>query len=233
MAAANRADGDREQMLEAYQPFILKTASLVLKRYVTQSDDAWSVALIAFWEAVNQYNAAKGNFEVYAQTVIRRRMIDDQRKQKKFKAEIDVAPEVFTGETDQEDATAAQSQQAILKQACAPGENSIQDEVADLTCLLIPYGFSFMDLTACSPKSTKTKSACSLAAKHMLNSRELVLKMRESHRLPVQAIAEGTGVDWKVIDRHRRYIITVVEILTGDYPVLQTYLETIQRGVSA
>ncbi|HRX09555.1 MAG TPA: sigma factor, partial [Candidatus Limiplasma sp.] len=59
-------------MLEAYGPFILTTASRALRRYITKSDDAWSVALIAFWEAVDHYREEQGGFEAYARLVIRR-----------------------------------------------------------------------------------------------------------------------------------------------------------------
>ena len=36
--------------------FILRCASKVCKRFITDSDDEYEVALLAFWESVKQYN---------------------------------------------------------------------------------------------------------------------------------------------------------------------------------
>ena len=91
---------EKERLLYEYKPFILRTASVMLKRYVSESDDAWSIALIAFSEALDQYDPGKGNSEAYARLVIRRRLVDDLRRLRKFQPEIDMAPEAFSGSAD-------------------------------------------------------------------------------------------------------------------------------------
>ena len=223
---------EKDRLLEAYTPFILKTASFVQQKYVTLSDDAWSIALIAFWEAMDHFDSDKGGFEAYAAMVIKRRLIDYQRKLYKLSAEITVAPDAFTGEAG-EDNAAVQPQGLLLKSAVSPDDPSLSDEVTEVSSLLAKYGFTFMDLVTCSPKSEKTKAACVAAASYMLRTPTLIAKMRHVRRLPIQAVANGTQVSFKLINRHRRYIIAVVEILDGDYPGLATYLVTVQKGVSA
>ena len=49
-------------LIEANRSFILRCASETTHRYITDSDDEWSVALLAFSEAVRDYEGEKGSF---------------------------------------------------------------------------------------------------------------------------------------------------------------------------
>ena len=51
----------REQLILNNEQNILRTASLLCRRYISKSDDEWSVALGAFSHAVDVYNI--GNCE--------------------------------------------------------------------------------------------------------------------------------------------------------------------------
>lgn len=219
---------DHDGLMREYKPFILRTASYVLKRYVTDSDDAWSVALIAFWEAAEHYNAEKGDFQKYAQMVIKRRLIDYQRRQNRFRQELDVSPEAFTGETDEQ--SDPLSRVLAFKSSAALTEESLKDELSDISGIFDAYGFQFMDLVDCSPKSEKTRSACAKAAECVLCFPELIAKMRHSRRLPIAAISIRAHLPLKLLNRHRRYIVAVVEILSGDYPGLAAYLDFVRKG---
>ncbi len=219
---------DHDCLMREYKPFILRTASFVLKRYVSDSDDAWSIALIAFWEAAEHYNPGKGDFQKYAQMVIKRRLIDHQRRQSRFLREVDVTPETFTGEADQEGDSL--SRVLIFKSSASLMEESLRDELDDASRIFDAYGFQFIDLVDCSPKSEKTRSACAKAADCMFRFPELILKMRHTRRLPVAAISIRAHLPLKLLNRHRRYIVAVVEILSGDYPGLKSYLDIIRKG---
>ena len=221
-AAASR---DRERMLETYGPFILKTASGVLHRYIKKTDDAWSIALIAFWEAVDGYREDKGGFEAYAGLVIRRRLIDHQRRETRHAREISVAPAAFTGNTDG-DTTRLPLQNQVNWQ-----EARIREEIQEISRRLKHYGFSFNSLPDCSPKSEKTRRACCAASAFLLDNPALLSRMRRSRRLPVKHLALGAHVSKKLIERHRDYIIAVVEILDGGYPELSAYLTVVRKRV--
>ena len=86
--------------------YILGCASKCLKRYIRDTDDEWSVALIAFHEAVRTYKPEKGGFGSFAGIVIRRRLLDEERRNAAYGSEIPVSPEVLVGEYsgDEEDA---------------------------------------------------------------------------------------------------------------------------------
>jgi RNA polymerase sigma factor len=113
-----------------------------------------------------------------------------------------------------------------------PGAD-LAEEIAEISDLLAAYGFSFGDLADCSPKAGKTRRACVAAVRHMLRTPGMIQKMQSTRRLPIYALAAGSRVSLKVLSRHRRYIIAVVEILTGDYPGLSRYLKAIGKGEDA
>lgn len=219
---------DHDCLMREYKPFILRTASFVLRRYVSESDDAWSIALIAFWEAIEHYNPGKGDFQKYAQMVIKRRLIDYQRRQSRFLREVDVTPETFTGEAGQEGDSL--SRVLIFKSSASLMEESLRDELDDASKIFDAYGFQFIDLVDCSPKSEKTRSACAQAVDCMFRFPELIMKMRHTRRLPIAAISIRAHLPLKLLNRHRRYIVAVVEILSGDYPGLKSYLDFIRKG---
>ena len=223
---------EKERLLHEYKPFILRTASVMLKQYVSESDDAWSIALIAFSEALDKYDPGKGNFEAYARLVIRRRLVDDLRRLRKYQSEIDMAPEAFSGSADPEEGPMNPVDRVVARNATqwAP---DLQEEIAEVSDLLAAYGFSFWDLADCSPKAGKTRAACAAAIRHMFMNPGLIQKMQSTRRLPIYALAAGSRVSLKVLARHRRYIIAACEILTGDYPGLSRYLKAIGKEEDA
>lgn len=199
--------------------FILRCASKDTHRYVTDRDDEWSVALIAFSEALHLYQADKGPFLPFAALVIRRRLTDHLRSQARSSEEIALTPD----------------QDGELPEALRSGSpdgtgNLLKDEVEAAGDLLKQYGFSFYDLARCSPKAEKTKAACAAAIRFLLESPALLSELRRTGTLPLLPLCQGTGVARKKLERHRRYIIAAAEILSGDFPGLQEYLRFVRCG---
>ena len=215
--------------------YILGCASKCLKRYIRDTDDEWSVALIAFHEAVRTYKPEKGSFGSFAGIVIRRRLLDEERRNAAYGSEIPVSPEVLVGEYsgDEEDAEGDRLVGNVRQSGGGEsretvGTTPLQDEIAAAQEILSAYGFSFFDLTEASPHSRKTREACASAVRLLSGDMELLAKMRKGHNLPVRELCNGTGLPRKLLDRHRRYIIAVVEILHGDFPLLAEYLDALR-----
>ena len=70
-----------ERFIEAHEAFVLRCASRHAGFAVTRSDDEYSVALLAFYEAIKGYDPASGPFGAYASLVIGRRLADHYRSQ--------------------------------------------------------------------------------------------------------------------------------------------------------
>ena len=212
-----------ELFIAKNRAFILRIASKYAKKFITDSDDEWSVAMIAFSEALNTYDAGKGAFLPFAELVIGRRLQSYFRSERKFTVEMPVNPSVFEGclEEEAED-TALQA--AVLSQIVSTEDHSVEDEIQALSRLLAEYGFSFYELVTCSPKAEKTKKSCAAAIQYILCQPMILFEMRRVKMLPLKAVSLGSGVAVKILERHRKYIIASAEILNGDFPNLSEYL---------
>lgn len=208
-----------------YESYILKCASKTAKKYLTKEDDEWSVALEAFCNAVETYAFEKGSFLSFAEMVINRRLIDHYRQQSKFHSEFPVSPSVFSGQTENNQEDLPLAAEIVSKTTQTP-DNSLQYEIEAVTKQLLRYDFSFFDLISCSPKSKKTKECCSQAVNYMTANPVLLLDMRGKKNLPLKIIEQNTRVPRKILERHRKYIIAAVEIITGDYPCLAEYMKS-------
>ncbi|MDD4125547.1 MAG: sigma factor [Eubacteriales bacterium] len=236
--AALRASSDPlllTDFIESKNNFIIGCASKAAKKYITKSDDEWSVALVAFLNAVKTYRADKSGFLPYAETIIKNRLTDYYRGRQKYKAELSVDPYVFNCEPEEEDENSAlktviaeklAANQSFLTEETSP----VKDEIDTVTKIFRAYGFSFYDLASCSPKSVKTKEACKKAVVFMLDNEALLGEMKKSKLLPIKNIRDFTKLPRKLLEHHRRYIIAAAEILSGEYPCLAEYVSFIRKG---
>lgn len=213
------------------EKFILRCASSVTHRYVTKNDDEWSIALLAFTQAIESYQLNKGSFFSFAELVIRRRLIDYIRIENKHSVEVSVSPNVFDTDSDEEDEDVS-IRIAVAKQVSVDNQNSLKLEIETVNEVFATYRFSFFDLTECSPKATKTKSSCAKAISYILSNQLLVKELQASKQLPIKIIEKNTKVPRKILERHRKYIIAVVEILSGEYPLLAEYMHFVRKETS-
>ena len=221
--------------MRSRKPWILKTASDASGHYVTDSDDEWSVALMAFNEAVQKYDEKKGSFLSLASVVIKRRVIDCTRSQMRYSGEIPVIPDAFEGSLAEDDANGINLQVQEHITSTSLSENAeqraeqIREEISEMQEILHEYGFSFFDLAENSPKAEKTKKSCGRAIRTLIASAVLMALMRLKRLLPIKELCEKSGVIRKIIERHRKYIIASAEILGGDFPILASYLKSIKE----
>ena len=192
--------------------FILKTASKTAKRYISKDDDEYSIALYAFYDAINKYNINKGAFYAFAELIIHRNLVDYYRTQGKYGAEF------FVNEIDEN----------IMH---TENDSTLKLEIDAISSILKDYGFSFLDLAKCSPKAEKTKHSCRTAVNYLLDNPILIKEMRKYRQLPIRSIETQTGIPRKILERHRKYIIAAVEILHSEYFGIAQYLKCLRKGV--
>ncbi len=224
---AKNNENAMNNLIIQYENFILRCASVASRGYISKSDDEWSIALAAFTEAVRKYSSDKGSFINFAELVIRRRIIDYIRSKSRFMPEIVVKPSIFDSETEDEHDYAMQSE--IAKKVVSEEDNALKMEIHLINEIFEEYGFSFMDLTEYSPKAGKTKKACAKAIVFMIKNPILVSEMKIKKQLPLNLIEKSTKIPRKLLERHRKYIIAAVEIMTGDFPYLSDYMAYIRE----
>lgn len=219
------------ELLQQNESFILRYTSSVVRRYITKSDDEFMAALVAFSNAVKSYSPEKGSFLAFSKLVIRRRLIDYIRSQQKTDSEVSVSPSVMDSEEEEDDEEPKDiaAQKAVYNHIEEQPDDSLKLEIEAAGQLFSDYGFSFWDLTSCSPKAEKTKTACAKAVIYIIKNPIILNEMRQTKLLPLKLIEKNAEIPRKILERHRKYIIAAAEILTGDFPFLADYLQYIRK----
>jgi len=224
-----------EKLVEKDKVFIKGTAYKTVNHFITESDDEWSISLIAYNEAIKSYDESKGAFYPFAAMVIKRRLLDYIYSQEKYKNEIAQEPAVIGGDLDNEEEPSALQLEIKEKNAeLSMGNtnqvtNPVKDEIDSLKQVLGNYDISFYELAKCSPKAQKTKSACAEIVAVIVRNKDLLIKLRSTKSIPIAEIIKITGIHRKIFEHHRKYIIAAVEILSGEYPLLSEYMDYIRK----
>ncbi|NLO09235.1 MAG: RNA polymerase subunit sigma [Clostridiales bacterium] len=217
-----------EMIIKEQENAILAYASKVTGRYISKSDDEWSIALLAFTQAIESYDLDKGAFISFYRLLIKRRLIDYFRSQVKYNSEMSVDPILFDTEPEEfEDNLSIRI--AVADKVSYREENDLRLEIKAANQVFSEYGFTFYDLTTCSPRAGKTKSSCAKAINYMLENSILKSELHSTKQLPLKIIEKNTKVPRKILERHRKYIIAAIELLSGEYPLLAEYLLYIRK----
>lgn len=226
-----------DELVDRYRKRLLACASSAVNHYVTEQDDEWSVALLAFCEAVRKYDAGCGGFWPFASTVVRRRLTDHLRKVYREAAAVSVDPAVWNGGFDEDGTENGMSHELLCAAGTEsektgwPGMDTVAEEMEAVGDELKDFGISFFDLTECSPKAEKSREKCGHALAALFAPPPLTGKMRKSGVFPASEVERRSGVSRKVLDKHRKYLIASALILDGDYPLLAEYLEPVRKEI--
>lgn len=228
--ALKAADDERvfSDFLESQKRFISNCIFAKTKKFVTKSDDEWSVATIAFYDAVKTYKEDKGGFLPYAKLVIQRRLVDHYRYEGKHALEVSVDPAIYGIEPEEDDENAA-LKAAIAKKVAVTKDDSVKYEIEAANVEFMKFGFTFYDLSECSPKSSRTRAACRQCVLYILDNKGIKDEIYDKKQLPIKNIQQNTNLPRKLIERHRIYIIAAIELLSGEYPHLAGYVSYIRR----
>lgn len=217
----------RNELISDYKPFIAKITSRFCKKYINpERDDEFSIAMSAFNEAINQYSdKAGGSFLGFAQTVIRRRLIDHIRKEQRHYAHIPLS--AFDVEDEDHHIVNPVENQLALEQF--ERENLVterQGEIAELNHALSEFGISFAELAKVSPKHADSRKMLFKIGKLLARDRQMMEGLMQKKLLPIKPLQARSGVSRKTLERNRKYLIAIALIHTGHYPHLREYLHT-------
>lgn len=195
----------REYLLQNSTNFILKTAARSCRRFLDQkNDDEFSIAMIAFNEAIDTYDDTQSSgFYSYARLVIQRRLIDHFRKEKKH---ITVSLEV-------EEKSYLEYRTSLNEYLKEQEASERKHEIAILAGELQKYGVSFELLERKSPKHKDTRENLFKVACALIKNPFLYKYFEEKKRLPQKELSRETGFSIKFLERGRAYIISMALIL--------------------
>lgn len=218
IAKAKEEDRELDRLLEDYTPFIKKQIQ-DNKIPGMEYDDMLSVAMLAFVNAVGQYKEGRGKFLSFAALAIKSRLIDENRKQKRYHGRVmPLYPEEDSNEQSAEEKLSLEEyyrEQERLR---------IAEEISFLARELEHYGVGFSNLPKICPKQEKARNQCIQIAREVVENEELKEALTNGGRIKTGSLAQKFNLSVKTIEKHRKYIITVAVLLMGDYPRIRAFL---------
>ncbi len=219
--------GDRSLLnglIEAYKPFIAKTVSSVCKRYIYETDDEFSIGLIAFNEAIEKYSSDRGSSLLsFSEVIIKRRVIDYIRKQTKNQH---LSIDITTASQEEETTGTVIVNELSLEEYNKKNDEQLRkDEILHFQHLLTTFDLSFSDLVEHSPKHADARKSAVITAKILVDNQELKNLLFEKKRLPIKQLEKMVDVSRKTIERNRKYIIAIALILSSDYVYMKDYIK--------
>lgn len=223
-----------DALIRDYLPFIRAEASKASGRIITEHDDEASIAMIAFHEAIEGYSRLKGAFLSYASIIMRRKIIDYYRKEKRHmnQSSLDVAVYADDDETLRD--KIADSKDAYTDMSV---RDATRQEIVELAQQLSDFDVSMTDIADNCPKQERTLAACKKAIQYAKDNPELVEELKRTKRLPIAKLCEGTGVERKTLERHRKYVLALMIIYSNGYEIIRGHLKQVfsveKGGVTA
>lgn len=205
---------DINSLINEYMPLIIKTVSSITGRYVSvKNDDEFSIALIAFKEAIDKFDEGKGSFSAFAKLVISSRIKNYLIKENKHN-KVDSIEELSENGINVEN----------VYHTTIESNDELAVEINKLKGEINKFGFSFEDLVEESPKHEDTRKRAIFISEQVND--EVLLKsfMYEKRRLPIKQISLKFSVTEKIIKRSKRFIISVVIILDKNFRNLKLWI---------
>ena len=218
-----------DSFISDYIPFIKAQVSKLMKRPVNiQQDDEYSVAMIAFHEAINGYSKTRGTFLSYASLLMRNRIIDFWRKNNRHNQVISInAPTSNEDQTIEDSLTDDEDYEENLAI-----REATKEEIIELSTQLRAFDVSLTDIADNSPKQERTLAACKRVVAYVKEDAELMEYFLRTKRLPLKKLTDGSKVARKTIERHRKYIIGLLLIYTNGYEIIRGHLAEVMKGVT-
>lgn len=218
-----------EDLIRDYLPFIRAEAAKSMGGLCTEQDDEYSIAMIAFHEAILGYQKERGNFLSYAALLIRSRIIDYQRKEARHQGHLSL--HIPSGEDDR----------VLMDQLAdnhdhyetAATREATRQEIEELASILAQFGVSFSDVADNCPKQERTLAACAAAIRYAGSSPSLLAQLLKTKKLPLGELVTGSGAERKTLERHRKYILAMLLIQTNGYEIIRGHLRHILKRKEA
>jgi RNA polymerase sigma-I factor len=219
----------KENFIRDYKPFILKVVSKTTGKFVDmESSEEFSIGLMAFNEAIECFDENKNSsFLKFAETVIKRRLIDYFRSNNKHSK---VFP--FTYFEGEKDNSSGSFEERYLKVEESTLFDSIEtrEEIDLFVKKLGEFGISLRDLVESAPKHVDSKKLAIEIARTMAENAEISDKLEKTKKIPMKELMQLVSVNHKTVERNRKFIIAVYFILSSKLEVMKGYVENIERG---
>ena len=185
-------------------------------------DDELSIAMLAFYEAVLAYEKSRGAFLPYAARAIKNRLIDHYRTEKRHGNIISLHAPLAQEEDSREllDSIPDTADHAEDYAARTASRQEIGEFSEKLACL----GLTFSDVADNCPRQRRTFAACRRVLDFARSRPDLLKRLEETGKLPMNELAAGSGTDRKTMERHRKYLAAILLAFTNGYEIIRGHL---------
>lgn len=222
-------DGDpraRDDLIRDYTPFVLKTASAAARRYLVPGrDEEISVALMAFDEAISAYVSPRPGFLAFAATVIRRRLIDYYRKEKR-REEVPFSSFSNDDESAEWPASVEATRSFLVEDWSKALER--RDDIERWTGILGTFNLTIKRVMKAVPKHVDARERAIRTAVLLAGDGALAAKFMGQRRLPIDDLLRAFPNDVasrKTLERQKEYITAIAIVLTCNLSSLREYLD--------
>jgi len=213
----------RNSLISRYTPFIAKTVSAVTNRYIDINDsDEFSIGMLAFNSAIDSYTVSRGSFIKYAGIVIKSRVIDYLRKNKKN--------EIPFTDLDYDDGTNCIFDKPDSRARLGFENIESADGIRVFKNRLYEFNISFEELVESTPKHQDSVLNCIKLAKIITENKDLFEQFSKSKCLPLNKIMKFTDLHRRTVERNRKFIIAIVLLLKSDLNIIKGYLSFTERA---
>ncbi len=227
IAVAQKDPQAADQLIADYLPFIQAEAAKYRKDF-SGGEDELSIAMLAFYEAIRSYSSARGAFLPYASLRIRSRLIDYHRKERRHQQVVSLHAE--------EGEDRLPLEQTLADQKDHHGELVVRDatraEIEELVRQMQGFGIGLNDVADNCPKQQRTLNACQKALEYARTAPGLLEELLQTKRLPMTKLAQGSGVERKTLERHRKYLVALLLIYTNGYEIIRGHLKQVWKGAA-
>ena len=227
VAAAKSDVKQADALIRSYTPYIRAEASRTLGRFCTHQDDAFSIAMMAFNEAILSYQESRGGFLAYAALLIRSRLIDQQRREARQGEALSLDSPVSEDDSRTLGETLPDPADPI---AAAQQRDATRQEILELAGVMRGFGVSFADVADNTPRQQRTLEACAAAIRCAGQDKALLEKFLHTQKLPLRQLAAAAGVERKTLERHRQYLVAMLLIQTNGYEIMRGHLKRMLRA---
>lgn len=218
-----------DDLIRSYLPFIKAKTSDIIKKSVDDNTEELSIAMLGFHEAIRTYDKFKGNFLKYAQTVMKSRIIDHNRKELRHQGHISLDiplkkdDDLLLSDTISDDKD--HSEEILMRSAT-------KEEIIELNEEMKNYYISLKDVADNCPKQERTFKTLKNVIEQIKDDIDILDELLNTRRLPIAKILAKVKVERKLLERHRKYLIAMLIIYTNGYEMIRGHLRHIKKEAS-
>lgn len=216
----------REWFINGHKPFLFK----VLSRYTglnvnLESTDEYSISLIAFNQAIDQYQiGVNHHFFYFAEQAIKWRLQNLRRDNSKHHETLPFSYLENKYGNNFEEAY------LITDSKIQFDDIESKEEILALEKMLKQFGIHMEDLPSYTPKHKDSRNLCLEIANIIVENSELYSKLMKNKNIPRTELLQKINVHYRTIENHRKYIIALCITLKSNLGITEGYLMPCMKG---